>query len=273
MKSDLPKISVITVSLKSVETIEATIKSVLNQTYNHLEYLVIDGGSKDGTVELLEKYTGVGKLRFISEEDNGIYDAMNKGIKMAVGEWIFFIGSDDTLSSIDIIERVFSEDFGNAEIVYGNVLLLHSGLIYDGPFDHEKISQHNICHQGMFIKKSLYERLGGFNTKYLVAADYEFNIKWMGMGVPAVYINETIAVYNEKGFSFHMWDKNFHDDRDAMLIENNIVSKRSFDYLKQKAHQLSNSKRYKLGDKIVSPIAKIAALLKGSMFSKRKKSK
>ena len=262
MKSDLPKISVITVSLKSVETIEATIKSVLDQTYNNLEYLVIDGGSKDGTVELLEKYSNDSKLKFISEADNGIYGAMNKGIKMAVGEWIFFIGSDDTLFSNGIIEKVFSQDHGNAEVIYGNVKLLHAGLTYDGPFDHEKISQNNICHQGMFIKKSLYEKLGGFNTKYIVAADYEFNIKWMGMGISSAYVNEIIAIYNEKGFSFHVMDENFHNDRDLMLVENNIVCKRSFEYLKQKNQQLVNSKRYKLGDKIVSAGARIKGVVR-----------
>ncbi|MBC7511409.1 MAG: glycosyltransferase [Ferruginibacter sp.] len=268
MKSDLPKISVITVSLRSVETIEATIKSVLNQTYKHLEYLVIDGGSKDGTVELLEKYSSDGKFRFISEEDNGIYDAMNKGIKMARAEWIYFVGSDDTLFSIDTIESVFSQDFGNAEVIYGNVQLLHAGQIYDGPFDHEKISKNNICHQAMFIKKTLYEKLEGFNTNYPVAADYEFNIKWMGMDVPSVYINETIAVYNEKGFSYHVRDENFQNNRDTMLIENNIVCKRSFDYLKQKAFRLANSRRYKLGDKIISPIAKALAMVKEIVLTK-----
>jgi glycosyltransferase involved in cell wall biosynthesis len=262
MESELPKISVITVSLQSIETIEATINSVLNQTYDNLEYLVIDGGSTDGTVELLKKYSSGRRVKFISEADNGIYDAMNKGIKIANGEWIYFIGSDDTMFSVDVIERIFSQDYGIAEIIYGNVQLLHSGLIYDGPFDHEKISQTNICHQGMFIKKKLYEKLGGFNTNYPVAADYEFNLKCMGMGISAVYVNETIALYNEKGFSFHVWDKNFHNDRDTLLVVNNIVCKRAFEYLKRKAQKLDNSKRYKLADKIFGPLTKIVALLK-----------
>jgi len=257
-----PKLSIITVSLNSAATIGATINSILNQTFTDFEYLVLDGGSIDGTVEILQANSEHGKLIYNSEKDNGIYDAMNKGLKQARGEWIYFIGSDDVLYSEDVLEKIFAMDSADAQVIYGNVQLLHSGKIYDGLFDHEKLSQNNICHQAMFVKKSLYERIGGFNNKYPIAADYEFNMKWMGMGIPSFYTTETVAIYNEQGLSFDVWDKQFHFDRDILLVQHGIVCKRSFDYLKQKNQQLVNSQRFRIGDRIVSPIAKIVALLK-----------
>jgi glycosyltransferase involved in cell wall biosynthesis len=261
LETNQPKISIITVCLNAVNTIDATIKSVLKQTFKNIEYLVVDGASTDGTIALLEKYSNEGKLNFISERDNGIYDAMNKGLRMANGDWIFFIGSDDTLFNDEVIERIFSSDYSNAEIIYGNVQLLHSGKIYDGPFDHEKLSQRNICHQGMFVKNSVYKKLGGFNNEYPVAADYVFNLQWMGMGAPAVYIEEIISIYNEQGLSFHVRDQKFHDDRDKLLVENNIVCRRSFEYLKQSHYRLSTWKRYKLADKVFNPLARIKTMI------------
>jgi glycosyltransferase involved in cell wall biosynthesis len=250
-----PKISIITVSLNAVDVIEQTIKSVLNQTCKpNIEYIVIDGGSTDGTVRLLNKYQQQGELRYISEPDNGIYYAMNKGIPIAKGEWIYFLGSDDVFFDDGVLERIFSGNIDHAEIIYGNVKYLHSGDTYDGPFNHEKISIKNICHQALFVKKVVFEKMGLFNTRYITSADYEFNLRWMGLNLNSKYVEETIVIYNEKGLSGQVLDQLFSNDFDQLLIENNIVSTRSIAKLKKMHLGILNSTRYKAGNFIVTPI-------------------
>ena len=172
MKSGTPKISIITVCLNAVGVIDTAITSVLGQNFLDFEYIVIDGGSKDGTVDLLNKYQQQNKLRYTSEADGGIYDAMNKGIKMATGEWIYFLGSDDVFFDAGVLQRIFARRFGVAQIVYGNVQYLHAGIIYDGPFDQEKISTKNICHQAIFVNRTIFDKTGLFNCRYKISADY-----------------------------------------------------------------------------------------------------
>jgi glycosyltransferase involved in cell wall biosynthesis len=205
-------------------------------------------------------------LSFISERDGGIYEAMNKGIKLATGKWIYFLGSDDVFCDDQVLERIFSTDYKEAEIIYGNVQFLHSGAIYDGPFDQEKISQKNICHQALFVQKCVFERIGLFTTKYPMASDYEFNLRWMGLNIPAQYAPETVAIFNENGLSGQVWDQVFDADFDQLLIENNIVSKRSFLALKKKYVGVLHSTTYKVGNCLVGPFS----LLKNKMQFLRK---
>lgn len=255
LKKKIPKITVITVCLNAAKVISPTISSVLNQTYKNIEYIIIDGGSKDGTTEILNNYKQKNTLKYISEPDNGIYEAMNKGIKLATGKWIYFLGSDDVFCDDQVLERIFSTDYKEAEIIYGNVQFLHSGAIYDGPFDQEKISQKNICHQALFVQKSVFEQIGLFNTRYRMSADYEFNLRWMGLNLPSQYVPETVAVFNEKGLSGQIWDQVFDTDFDQLLIKNNILSKRSFLALKKKYFGVLYSTTYKVGNWLVGPFS------------------
>ena len=112
MKSNV-KVSVITVVYNDVKNIEKTIKNVLKQTYTNLEYVVVDGASKDGTLDIIKRYEG--KLRWISEPDKGIYDAMQKGANTATGEWIIFRNCGDYFITPDAIDKVFSEYRDNGE--------------------------------------------------------------------------------------------------------------------------------------------------------------
>lgn len=107
-----PLISVVTVSYNAVLTIEQTILSVINQTYPHIEYIIIDGGSTDGTVDIIKKYAN--RIAYwVSEPDKGIYDAMNKGIRTAKGEWINFMNAGDLFYSKDTLEKVFSKSIND----------------------------------------------------------------------------------------------------------------------------------------------------------------
>ena len=247
------KVSIITVCLNAADTIDATIKSVLNQNFKDFEYIVVDGGSVDGTVALLKKYQQENMLQYKSESDTGIYDAMNKGIKLATGKWIYFLGSDDIFFDNGVLEKLFCTNLKDTQIFYGNVKYLHSGTIYDGSFDHEKISLKNICHQAMFVQKSVFDQIGLFNTKYKVSADHEFNLRWIGLNIPSRYFPETIAVYNEKGFSGQVSDHIFNTDFDQLLIDNNIISVRSFSALKKRHLGILYSRSFKTGKLLVSP--------------------
>ena len=127
-----PLISVVTVSYNAVLTIEQTILSVINQTYPHIEYIIIDGGSTDGTVDIIKKYAN--RIAYwVSEPDKGIYDAMNKGIRTAKGEWINFMNAGDLFYSKDTLEKVFSKSINdNIKVIYGDVMLNKQGVLSQG---------------------------------------------------------------------------------------------------------------------------------------------
>ena len=253
MLDKIPHLSIITVCLNSADFIESAINSIHTQHYKNREHIVVDGGSTDGTVDILKKFQEQQILNYVSEPDGGIYEAMNKGIKLATGKWIYFLGSDDIFFDNGVLERLFCSNEKDAQIIYGNVKYLYSGTIYDGPFDHQKISLKNICHQAMFVQKSLFEQIGLFNTKYKVSADHEFNLRWMGLNVPSIYVPETIAVYNEKGFSGQVSDHIFNTDFDQLLIDNNIISVRSFSALKKRYLGILYSTSFKTGKLLLSP--------------------
>ena len=116
------KISVITVTYNAVATLEATILSVIRQSYSNLEYLIVDGDSSDGTKEIIKKYQSALGY-YISEKDKGIYDAMNKGIKACTGEWIIFLGADDVFYNNDTINKIFNKyDVEKSDFIYGDVI-------------------------------------------------------------------------------------------------------------------------------------------------------
>ena len=238
-----------------MQTIEETILSVLAQDYPSIEYLIIDGVSTDGTIDILSKYKRTNRLKYVTEPDSGIYDAMNKGISAATGDWLMFLGSDDVFFDDNVLKRVFSTNLADESIIYGNVKFLHSGLIYDGVFDQEKISLKNICHQAMLFKKNVFNELGNFNLKYKIYADHEFNLRWMGAKISNKYVSETLVIFNEKGISGGIIDEKFLSDFDQLLINNNIVSSKSFFALKKENMQLRSSYRYKVGNIIMKPFS------------------
>lgn len=168
------KISIITICYNAVDTIEKTILSVINQDYNDIEYIVIDGGSSDGTTDIIKKYEN-NIAYWISEPDKGIYDAMNKGIKAATGEWINFMNSGDTFIDNNIISRIGFENL-NKDIayVYGDNLDLHD----DGKLTYYKAKSHKnvnrgifCCHQSSFVSTKNKDLLL-FDTRYRISADY-----------------------------------------------------------------------------------------------------
>ncbi len=190
------KISVVTVCYNSVDTIEETMLSVLNQTYPDVEYIIIDGGSTDGTVDIIKKYAGR-VAYWISEPDKGIYDAMNKGIAAATGDYINFMNSGDRFASTNVIENCFSNLRGTPIIIYGNwIESVESMLIPKKALELGYLSKGMpFPHQSAFIAVS-YHKYHPYCLNFPIAADYNLFYNAVKQGVEFRYIDEYISVYD-----------------------------------------------------------------------------
>ena len=217
----LPRISVITVVYNAVATLEETILSVINQDFDNFEFIIIDGRSTDGTIEIIKKYQNKITL-WISEPDKGIYDAMNKGIKLAKGDFVYFLGGDDLLYSNYVLNKISSSLKDKNKIYYGNVLFKTRNIIYDGKFSLLKIATRNISHQSIFYPREIFDKYG-FDTKYKIFADYELNLKLYGNSSYSFdYMPITVALFNDEGSSgSNVLDSCFEMDR-FDIIKNNF---------------------------------------------------
>lgn len=167
-----PVFSIITVTYNAVNTLENTIKSVLNQDKDLFEYIIIDGGSTDGTVNRIEQYQD--RISYwVSEGDDGIYDAMNKGLDKSRGTWILFLGADDRLEP-NILKTVNSYLDDSLDLLFGNVLF-SNGKRYQSTFNIKIMLNNTVHHQGAFYNKRLFEHFR-YDTKIKVMADYELNL-------------------------------------------------------------------------------------------------
>ncbi len=194
------KISVITVVYNGVSTIETTILSVINQNYLNFEYIIIDGKSNDGTIDIIKKYED--KLSYWeSESDDGIYDAMNKGINKSTGQWIYFLGSDDVLLNNNVLKDISRKLVNYNTIYYGNSIFSNSGRIYDGKFNVFKITVRNICHQSIFYPHTVFQVLK-FNNNYPIYADYDLNLRLFNHKYFTFdFVPLNICLFNENGAS------------------------------------------------------------------------
>lgn len=195
------KISIITVVFNAAKTLEETIESVLKQTYDNWEFIIVDGGSTDGTIDILKRHNS-GKVLWRSEPDNGIYDAMNKGIKRASGDWIYFLGGDDTFFNQQVLGNIFLNKRYEADFIYGNVYDKRLKRNYDGEFDQNKLLKKNICHQGIFFRKEIFNDIGTFNTRYRLFADWDFNLRcFSNEKVRKEHVDVVVANYSAGGAS------------------------------------------------------------------------
>lgn len=206
------KISIITVCYNASKTIEDTILSVINQKYDNIEYIIIDGGSTDQTLDIIKKYTN--ELSYwISEPDKGIYDAMNKGIAHGSGEFFYFLGADDLLCE-DVIRTIPWNKYKTKDIIYGNIKYKTSGKIIVGKTSNWQLTYRNIPHQAIFYGRKIFKKLHyRYDIQYKSYADYVLNLKcWHNKEIAFHYIDTTIAIYNEAGFSSNGIDPQFNQD-------------------------------------------------------------
>lgn len=199
----IPLVSIITVSFNAAKTIEQTILSVINQTYSNIEYIIIDGGSTDGTVDIIKKYED--KIAYwVSEPDKGIYDAMNKGIAKTNGEVIGIINSDDWYE-LDAVENVMKYfQLGNC-IYHGHLNVIKDGqVLYTSyaPNILKKLKKGMIInHPTVFVSKKIYETEGAFSTSYKTASDWDFILRLYLRKYNFVKVDYVIANFNVGGVS------------------------------------------------------------------------
>lgn len=219
------QISVITVCLNTKDTIEETLLSIFNQTFKDIEIIVIDGASKDGTLEIIDKYKD--KItHFVSESDNGIYDAMNKGIKLATGDFICFLNAGDTFYDTSIFEKVEKKLIQNPEckFIFGDAEYIskeNSKIVsYENIKNEFSIIFDNICHQSIFYHKSLFEQFGLFSQDFKIYADWDFNINCLAKNkVKAMYLPLTICKFQLGGTCSNHESKKICKREKQLLIE------------------------------------------------------
>lgn len=217
------KFSIIIPTYNSEATLNAALQSINNQTYRNFEVLIIDGKSSDRTLDIAASFNNkINSLRVISETDKGIYDAMNKGINLAKGEFLYFLGSDDSFYNNNVLEQI-SILSKNLDVIYGNVYSTRFNGKYDGVYSYKKIAEQNICHQAIFLNKRVFKIIGNFNLIYKSHADWEHNIKWFYSNkLKNAYVNLIIANYADGGFSSLNFDNKFNSDKNLLLIRKGL---------------------------------------------------
>ena len=200
-----PKLTVITIVYNNVRDIERTMLSVLNQSYPDIEYIIIDGKSTDGTIQLIEKYCDRLSI-FISEPDKGIYDAMNKGLGLALGDYVLFMNSGDEIYAQDTVATVF-DSLPHADIYYGETEMYNQQWESLGRRRHQapdnftwKSFQYgmSISHQAIYIKRTL---TGPFDTRYQLSSDIDWIIKAAKKALTIVNTRMYVAKYLVGGMS------------------------------------------------------------------------
>ncbi|TSJ40244.1 glycosyltransferase [Mucilaginibacter corticis] len=220
MKNVAPILSVITVVYNNVADIERTLLSVLNQTYQGIEYIVIDGKSTDGTLQIIEKYKDrIATL--ISEKDKGIYDAMNKGLAVATGDYVVFINSADEFYSTDTVTNVFAAAT-DADIYYGETEMIGENGQSLGQRRHAAPAQFtwksfkygmSISHQAIYIKRALVEP---YDPKYQLSADIDWILRAAKKAKKIVNVNQYVAKYKVGGMSKQKHRKSLAERFDIM---------------------------------------------------------
>jgi len=205
MTTSKPTLSVITVVYNNARDIERTLLSVINQTYEAIEYIVIDGGSTDGTISVIERHKD--KIsKFISEKDNGIYDAMNKGLALAAGDYVLFMNSADEFYEPDTVKKVFESSPG-ADIYYGETEMIDDKGMILGRRRHQAPEQltwrsfkygMSVSHQAIYIRRSI---TGPFDRRYQLSADIDWIIRAVKKAKKIVNVNRYVARYQVGGMS------------------------------------------------------------------------
>jgi glycosyltransferase involved in cell wall biosynthesis len=220
------KLSIITICFNDLDGLKKTVESVRIQTFKDYEFLIIDGDSTDGTKDYLLAQSST-VTQFVSEKDSGIYDAMNKGIKLAKGEYCLFLNSGDFLADAQVLNDVFTSKW-QADICYGNMFIDDAnGTRRLGLMPRKLTTLHmledTLWHPASFILRSLFDKYGAYDESIRMAADYDFFLKVVTSGkVTTHYLNRAITVFNLSGMSSKP------ENRAALLKERELIQQRYF---------------------------------------------
>lgn len=221
------KVSIITINYNNARGLKETVNSVLNQTYSGIEYIIIDGGSVDGSINVIEQH--VDKITYwVSEKDNGVYHAMNKGIAKATGDYLLFLNSGDYLVENTILSDVFTYPF-DKDIIYGDLYLKYTEIALTLKRYPDKLSFNyffhleSLPHPSTLIKRTLFSKVGLYNENFKIVADWEFWLK-------AIFLHQAsykriplpISVFDMDGLSSKSENVN------AMTLEKETVYDKYF---------------------------------------------
>lgn len=201
------KITVVTVCFNSGDTIEKTILSVLEQDYEGIEYIIVDGASSDDTIDIIKRYNVDNKLKFVSEPDDGLYDAMNKATQLATGEYIIFMNSGDVFASPKVLLQISPCLDGVNDLVYGNVIRIKKQGEVLEKYGSKKVPLYLLlqgkmmCHQSIFTRTAIMREYG-FNKEYSITADYDFVMRIVHDKRKLKYSDVTVSIVdNVEGIS------------------------------------------------------------------------
>lgn len=197
------KFSVISVCWNSAETLSTTMQSLQEQGYQDYEWIVVDGASTDHTMVIVNQFKGpLGAV--VSEKDTGIYSAMNKGVSLARGEYLYFLNSDDKFSDSSVLA-----DIADVLATTPAIDLLYGSVVYQQPngrmlrsfehIDRQTLPYEDLCHQAVFARRSLFEEIGGFNERFRTNADYDWLLRVFNAGKRTRYIDRTVAIFKTGG--------------------------------------------------------------------------
>ena len=237
------KVSIITISFNAKVTIEKTLLSVANQSYENIEHIIVDGNSKDNTIDICKSYSHISKI--LSEPDKGVYDAFNKGIKLATGDVIGFLNADDTFYNENSIQDIV-DTFSNNEtdIVYGNLDYVNEeGKVIRNwisrPYEKGLVKKAWMpAHPTFYCKKQVYDRLGVYNDSFKIAGDFELCLRFLEVNqVSSYYLNKKLVKMLVGGISNSGLKSKwiiYKEELRALKINNIIVNPLSFFLFKLK---------------------------------------
>ncbi len=203
--NNTPKVSIITIVYNGETTLESTIKSIAFQTYSNIEYIIVDGNSKDKTIDIIKKYDSI-ITKWISENDKGIYDAMNKGFQMATGDYVWFMNSGDEIYNASTLENIFSAE-ADADIYYGDTIMIDNDGNTIGnrrltPPKHLTWKSFKkgmlVSHQSFIAKRNITEL---YNTKYNYSADFEWCLQALKKSKKTYNTGQILSKFLDGGFT------------------------------------------------------------------------
>lgn len=239
------KISIITVNLNNKNGLEKTIKSVINQGYTNYEFIIIDGASTDGSPDIIEQYKE--HITYsISEPDTGIYNGMNKGIKVATGDYLHFLNSGDIYASENVLENIFKNQTYTESFVCGNYYYQYKNEcvkfdIYKDRswlFSLYEVFADGLCHQAFFIHRNMFEKYGYYDENLRIASDFKLFFIAIGIHNESVkYVDVDIVIYDTDGFSSNVGGK-------AILREKQLIAQQELpEKVYNRINQLHNLER------------------------------
>ena len=226
--------SIISVSYNCKDYVDLTLSSLLNQSYNDYELIIIDGKSTDGTLDEINKYKNkFANIKIVSEEDSGIYDAMNKGVRYASGKYVFFLNFGDAFFDNNLLENVASKMRSNKDVYYGDIERQGTIIKQEGRFNlfNFVYQEGMVCHQSIFVRRTLLEK-HPFDLKHKICADRDFLIKILKDNCSVEYIGLTICHYDDAGESSNL--DALHKDSDAVSYKWGGLKARLFIFVMRK---------------------------------------